>query len=69
MQGIFGPKIVSFLIILLMLCVPVFGQTTTIPCYNKGIALAEQGKYDEAIEYFDSAINVSPQDAKVGSVP
>ena len=44
---------------------PVFGQTTKINCYNKGIDLAEQGKYDEAIKYFDGAIETNPRDAKV----
>jgi len=53
------------LILLAALLTPAFGQASQINCYNEGIALAEQGKYDEAIEYFDSAIKINPQDAKV----
>ena len=58
-------RLVSLLMILFVLCMPGIGQTDKIPCYNKGIDLAEQGKYDEAIEYFNSAIETDPQDAKV----
>ena len=42
---------------------PVFGQTTKINCYNKGIDLAEQGKYDEAIQAYDRVIEINSQDA------
>ncbi len=58
-------KLASILIVLLMVCSPIFGQATKITCYNKGIALAEQGKYNEAIEYFDSAITTDQQDPKI----
>jgi len=38
------------LIVLALLCVPVFGQTTAVDWDNKGIELVADGKYDEAIQ-------------------
>jgi tetratricopeptide (TPR) repeat protein len=35
--------------------------------YNKGIALYDQGKYDEAIQAFDEAIEINPQNANAWS--
>jgi tetratricopeptide (TPR) repeat protein len=32
--------------------------------YNKGIALADQGKYDDAIKAYDKAIEINPKYAE-----
>ena len=44
-------------------CVPVFGQTAAEELSNTGAALVMQGKYDEALEALDNAIQLDPQDA------
>jgi tetratricopeptide (TPR) repeat protein len=41
----------------------VFSQQTAEDFLTKGIGLAEQGKYDEAIKAFDEAIRLNPSDA------
>ncbi|HON37088.1 MAG TPA: tetratricopeptide repeat protein, partial [Methanothrix sp.] len=46
---------------LAVLCAPTLGQTTAIDWYNKGIDLDSQGKYDEAIQAYDKAIEIDPQ--------
>jgi hypothetical protein len=43
--------------------VTIGGQQTATDWNNKGIALKAQGKYDEAIEAFDEAIRLDPNDA------
>ena len=52
------------LILRVALFTSAFGQTTKIPCYNEGIALAEQGKYDVAINVYNRAIDIDPQSAE-----
>jgi tetratricopeptide (TPR) repeat protein len=55
------------LIVLAVLCTPAFGQTTASEWLDKGNALAGQGKYDEAIQAFDKAIEINPQYADAWS--
>ena len=43
-----------------MLCLPVFGQTTPEEWFYKGNALYNQGKYNEAIQAYDKAIQLNP---------
>ncbi len=45
-------KHVLILIALAMLCMPTFGQTIVDEWYSRGVALYEQGNYDEAIKAF-----------------
>jgi len=40
---------------------PAFEQTNAVSWLNQGIALGNLGKYDEAIEAFDKAIEINPQ--------
>ncbi|VVB70018.1 Beta-barrel assembly-enhancing protease [uncultured archaeon] len=40
---------------------PVAGQSEAASWLNQGIALANQSKYDEAIQAFDKAIKINPQ--------
>lgn len=47
-------------IMLIVLCAPALGQTTAKEWFDKGVALAEQSRYDEAIEPFDKAIELDP---------
>ncbi len=49
------------MITLAALCAPAFGQTTAIDWNDKGNALVDQGKYDEAIKAYDRAIEINPQ--------
>lgn len=36
--------------------------------YNKGYALKEQGKLDQAIVAFDKALEVAPEDARIWTI-
>jgi len=56
-------ELVITIIALTMLCVPAFAQTTAEDWFNKGVALAAQDKYDEALQAYDRAIELNPQDA------
>lgn len=49
--------------ILLLLIASALGQQTAGECLDKGIALFDQGKYDEALKSYDRAIEVNPQNA------
>jgi tetratricopeptide (TPR) repeat protein len=55
-------KFIIAIIALAVLCVPAFGQTTTEDWFAKGNALYDQGKYDEAIQAYDKAIELDPCD-------
>jgi Flp pilus assembly protein TadD len=46
-----------------VICTPTFGQTTAEDWVNKGDALGESGKYDEALQAFNEAIRLDPQNA------
>ena len=48
------------LILLLVLMTSAQCQQTAEDWFNKGLALGEQGKYDEAMEAFDEAISLNP---------
>jgi tetratricopeptide (TPR) repeat protein len=51
---------VSILMLAMLLIEPALGQQTASEWMDKGIALAEQGKYDEAIQVYDKAIEQDP---------
>ena len=48
-----------------VLCAPAFGQTTTEDWFNKGVALGNQGNYDDAIKAFDEAIKLGSDHAEI----
>lgn len=50
------------MIVLAPLCELAFGQMTAVDWDNKGIDLKGQAKYDEALQAFDKAIELDPQD-------
>jgi tetratricopeptide (TPR) repeat protein len=50
------------LIVLALLCKPAFGQTTAIDWVEKGDSFKDQGKFDEAIQAYDKAIEINPQE-------
>jgi len=52
------------MILLVALCAPASGETARISCYNEGIDLAEQGRYDEAVAAYDRAIEINPQSSE-----
>ncbi|MFZ2535123.1 tetratricopeptide repeat protein, partial [Methanothrix sp.] len=52
------------LIALFGFCALASGEEESISCYNKGIDLAEQGRYDEAIAEFDRYILDYPDYAR-----
>jgi tetratricopeptide (TPR) repeat protein len=57
-------KVKAILILWLMFLVffiSASGQQTAEGWFNKGVALADLGKYDEAIRAFDKAIEINPQ--------
>jgi tetratricopeptide (TPR) repeat protein len=54
-------KFIIAIIALAALCVPAFGQTTASEWFDKGNALSNRGKYDEAIKAYDKAIEINPQ--------
>jgi len=56
-------KFVIAIIALTLLCVPAFAQTTAEEWSTKGVALMYQEKYDEAVQAFNEAIEINPQDA------
>lgn len=54
-------KIVNILVLMIVLCTPVFGQETVDELNSKGVDLAEQGRYEEAVAVFDKAIEIDPE--------
>ena len=46
-----------------MLCMPAFGQTTAEEWIAEGVALMNQGEYNETLQALDNAIQLDPQDA------
>jgi tetratricopeptide (TPR) repeat protein len=62
MVGDLKGKAVLLLIVLALLCVPALGQTTAVDWDNKGIALEHEAKYNEAIQAYNKAIEIDPQD-------
>jgi tetratricopeptide (TPR) repeat protein len=53
--------ICAVFILLLTLMTPAQCQQTAVDLFNKGVALDAQGKYDEALQAFDKAIEINPQ--------
>ena len=62
MVGDLKGKGILVLIMLAMLDMPVLGQTTAVDWDNKGIALEHEAKYNEAIQAYNKAIEIDPQD-------
>ncbi|MCJ7444802.1 MAG: tetratricopeptide repeat protein [Methanotrichaceae archaeon] len=62
--GIIIIKLGLSLIVLSILCMPTFGQTTAEEWFSKGNVLGMQGKFDEAIQAYDKAIDLDPNFAK-----
>jgi Flp pilus assembly protein TadD len=56
-------KVVLLLIVLPLLYAPAFGQTTAVDWINKGNELVADAKYDEAIQAYNKAIDINPEDA------
>jgi tetratricopeptide (TPR) repeat protein len=55
--------ILGLMVALAALMMPACGQGTAEEWYNKGWALGNQGKYAEAIQAYDEAIRLDPEDA------
>src|SRR5512136_1654565 len=62
MVGDLKEKVVLLLIVLALLCMTASGQTTAVDWDNKGIELEHEAKYDEAIQAYNKAIDINPQD-------
>jgi Flp pilus assembly protein TadD len=56
-------KVVLLLIVLPLLYGPASGQTTAADWINKGDIFAAEAKYDEAIQAYNKAIEINPEDA------
>ena len=54
--------IYAVFVLLLALITPAQCQQTTEDWHNKGVALGGQGKYDEAINAYNEAIRLNPND-------
>lgn len=61
MAGVLKGKAVHLFIGLVLLCTAAFGQITAFDWGEKGANLFGQGKYDEALQAFDKAIEINPQ--------
>ena len=58
-------KLILVAFILLMLIGPVYGQQNELDEMNKkGLALGEQGEYDEAIQIYDEIIKIDPDNLR-----
>ena len=53
-------KWAAIVLVMVAMILPVFGQQTAEAWNNKGAALDDQGKYDDAIKAFDEAIRINP---------
>lgn len=53
-------RLLSSLLMLAMLAMPSCGQKTAEEFIDEGIALGEQGKYNEALQAYDKAIQLNP---------
>ena len=62
MVGDLKGKAILLLIVLALLCMPALGQTTAVDWDNKGNALEDEAKYNEAIQAYNKAIDIDPQD-------
>ena len=62
MVGDLKGKVAILLVLLALLCMPALGQKKAVDWDNKGIALEAHGNYDEAIQAYDKAIEIDPQD-------
>jgi len=54
-------KLAAIVLLLTLVILPTSGQQTAEEWLNQGIALGNQGKFDEAIQAFDEAIRINPQ--------
>ena len=54
-------KFVVAALTMMVLLIPAFGQTTPEEWFDKGVALMNQSKYEEATQAFDKAIELNPQ--------
>jgi hypothetical protein len=57
--------LISLLVVLLV--VPVFGQETAEDWLKKGNELSDQGKYSDAIQAYDKALEIDPQCAEAST--
>jgi len=48
------------ILLFLIICVPCHGREDSTRLYNSGVALAREGRYDEAADTFRRVIKVSP---------
>jgi tetratricopeptide (TPR) repeat protein len=65
MEDIPKEEVVLVLLVLALLCIPAFGQTIAVDWKNKGFALDAQEKYAEAVQAYNKAIEIDPQDELV----
>lgn len=55
-------KFALVFVVLICLNAPAFGQTTAVDWDNRGNELEAEGRYDEAIQAYNRAIEIDPQD-------
>ncbi|HOC66163.1 MAG TPA: tetratricopeptide repeat protein, partial [Methanothrix soehngenii] len=55
--------ILAFMVLLATVVMPAFGQQTAAEWLEKGNAFVMLSMYDEAIQAYDQAISIDPQDA------
>ncbi len=53
--------VLGFILLAISLFGPALGQQTAADWLDKGYALDVQGRYDEAIQAYDKAIELNPQ--------
>lgn len=54
-------KFIFIFVTLITLCISAFGQMIAEDWMDKGAELFEQGKYDEALQAYNKAIEINPQ--------
>ena len=59
--GFKGKAVLVLIMLVLLQCMPAFGQTTVIDWINKGNALYNLSKYNESIEAYNKAIQLNPK--------
>ncbi|MFB3766386.1 MAG: tetratricopeptide repeat protein [Methanotrichaceae archaeon] len=57
--------VLGVILLAIALIAPALGQMTEKDWFDKGVALADQSKYDEAIKCYNKAIGLNSSDSDV----